>query len=78
MKCPKPGCTGVMYRFEPRHLVAPHYSAASGAELELRGAMFRQIGLMCDCCGYLEFYCSNPRECLEEPGQFFERTEPGA
>lgn len=77
MKCPKPGCNGVMYRFRPKHLVSAHYCAPTGTDMELKGSEWGQIGLMCDCCGYMEFYCEDPGRILRIPEGYFERTEPG-
>lgn len=76
MKRPKPGCGGTMCRFRPKHLVAACHRADTGVMLELTEREWKQVGLMCSCCGYMEFYAENPEEALKEPGDFFDNTEP--
>jgi len=44
--------------------------------LELSERQWKQVGLMCSTCGYMEFYAEEPTEALREPGEFFDRTEP--
>lgn len=76
MKCPKHTCNGTMYRFRPKHLVAACYRADTGVLLELQERQWKQIGFMCDQCGYMEFYAEEPANVLLEPGGFFDSTEP--
>jgi predicted nucleic-acid-binding Zn-ribbon protein len=44
--------------------------------LELEERLWIQAGLLCDQCGYMEFYTQNPEQVLRHPGNFFESTEP--
>ena len=77
MKCPKQGCDGIMYRFRPEHHVAACHRTATGVLLKLSDRKWKQVGLMCGTCGYMEFYVEAPDEAVTGEGEFFERTEPG-
>jgi hypothetical protein len=74
--CPKKGCSGTIYRFRPKHHVTACCRAGSGIVLELEERLWIQAGLICDQCGYMEFYTQNPEQVLGHPGRFFESTEP--
>lgn len=76
MKCPKPGCGGSMYRFRPEHLVAACYHADTGVLMELRESRWEQVGLLCEHCGCMEFYCQNSKELIRQHGDYFRSTEP--
>ena len=78
MKCPRPGCSGSMHRFRPAKLVHAWYKTGTGVVMRLRRSHWKQVGLMCDGCGFLEFYCQNPKECLRDHREYFETTEPDA
>ena len=75
MKCPKDNCGGAMYRFRPKHLVEACYRTDTGVLMDLRESQWRQIGLVCGSCGYMEFYTENPAEVFAYDERFFERTE---
>ncbi len=76
MKCPKEHCGGTMYRFRPHHLVETWAKACTGVTLELREGEWKQVGMMCDTCGYMEFYTQDPQHVLRLPTGYFESTEP--
>jgi predicted nucleic-acid-binding Zn-ribbon protein len=76
MKCPKKDCDGAMHRFRPKHLVIACHRADTGVLLELNERQWKQVGLMCGTCGYMEFYAEEPAEALQNPGGFFDSTEP--
>jgi len=76
MRCPKEVCGGSMYRFRPRHLVSACHRADTGVLLELGERRWKQLGFMCERCGYMEFYVEEPAKALQELGEFFTRTEP--
>ena len=76
MKCPKSGCGGIMRRFTPKHLVTACHRADTGVLLELRERVWKQVGFMCDRCGYLEFYAQDPSQVLQDPAGYFDSTEP--
>ncbi len=76
MKCPKDGCDGSMYRFYPKHHVTACRRALTNVVLELGEAQWKQVGLLCDTCGYMEFYTEDPPRVLIER-HYFEDTEPG-
>lgn len=78
MRCSKPGCEGIMYRFLPKHLVTACYHADTEVLLEVDKSQWKQVGLVCDTCGCLEFYASNPQALLEENAEYFEATEPAS
>lgn len=75
MKCPKHGCRGSMYRFYPKHLVTACSRALTNVVSEFGDVQWRQIGLLCDTCGYMEFYTEDPPRVLLER-HYFEDTEP--
>ncbi len=76
MNCPKEGCGGPLYRFRPKHLVTACHRADTGVLLELSEHQWKQVGLLCARCGYMEFYAEEPTEVLEAPEGFFDSTEP--
>ena len=76
MKCPKKGCGGSMYRFYPKHLVTACHRTLTDVVWEFGERDWRQIGLLCDRCGYMEFYTEDPPRVLAQRG-CFEDTEPG-
>ncbi len=76
MKCPKNGCDGTIYRFRPSHFVAAWCRAFTGVTLELTESQWKQIGLMCGTCDYMDFYTQDPQSVLRRTEGYFERTEP--
>ena len=76
MICPQEHCDGTLYRFQPGNLVEARYEAPTGVTLVAHENDWRQIGLMCGTCGYMEFFTQNPQEVLNEWPDFFESTEP--
>jgi len=44
--------------------------------MELGERRWKQVGLMCDTCGHMEFYTQDPQKILRERSGYFERTEP--
>lgn len=76
MKCPKAGCSGVMYRFRPKHHVSACHRAVTGVQLELTERKWKQVGFMCGVCGFMEFYAEGPEKVVLREADFFERTEP--
>ena len=76
MRCTKEGCSGVMYRFRPRHLVQACYRTDTDVLMELVESRWKHVGLMCGSCGFMEFYTENPDEVFAYDEHFFERTEP--
>jgi len=64
-----------MYRFRPKHLVAAWYRTGTDVLIQLDEPGWRQVGLMCGHCGYMEFYAQEPQKALSSGEQFFECTE---
>jgi hypothetical protein len=57
-------------------LVTACYRSTTGVLMELGERRWKQVGLMCDTCGHMEFYTQDPQKILRERSGYFERTEP--
>ncbi len=76
MKCPKEGCEGAMYSFQPHDLVTAICKTFTGVKTQLQESEWKQLGFMCGTCGHMEFYTQDPGKVLHMFSEYFENTEP--